>query len=200
MPRNRQTIPREDRVAAVVDAAAQLFVQHGFESVKMTDIAALAGIKSGALYWYFESKDHLLAAVLARLVEDEIARLNELHDTAEPADRVIRFLTDLSPIRPLHAAAHARMAHSEAVAETHAAMIETVRTLTAVALDRIQTPTERDLAIDAVVAAFEGANVPGPWENGPLKIVEFLLQRLNTPDTSRATKPTPAARQQRRTR
>ncbi|NMM90921.1 hypothetical protein B2J88_42520 [Rhodococcus sp. SRB_17] len=179
VPRNHQTIPRPDRVAAVVDSAAQLFVQHGFESVKMADIAAKTGIKSGALYWYFDSKDHLLAAVLGRLVKDEVARLEELPSNVEPADRFIRFLTDLSPTRALHAAAHARMANSEAVTEAHTTLIYTLRTLAAAALDNTQSPEDRELTIDAIVAAFEGANIPGPWENNPLEIVEFLLQRFN---------------------
>lgn len=180
MPRNNQTVPRAERIAAVLDGATRLFLEHGFDTVKMTDIAAEAGIKSGALYWYFQSKDHLLAAALRRLVDDEVERLAELPANVGPADRFVRLLTDLSPIRPLHASAHARMDYSVEVAEAHTFMVETLRSLASAALVKTGVTEVDALAVDSIVAAFEGANLQGPWNNGPLKIVQFLLQQLDS--------------------
>lgn len=61
----RLTTQGEDRRADIVRNAEQLFAEHGYERTRMTDIAAAAGVTKGLLYWYFESKQALIAEILA---------------------------------------------------------------------------------------------------------------------------------------
>ena len=74
MPRNRQHIPREQRVEELLVAADELFLTRGFAKTAMSDIAASTGVTNGALYWYFPTKDHILAAVMDRALNLEIER------------------------------------------------------------------------------------------------------------------------------
>lgn len=48
----------------VLDAAADLFVTHGYEGTTLRRIAEAAGIKAGSIYHHFESKEALFLAVL----------------------------------------------------------------------------------------------------------------------------------------
>lgn len=54
----------QDRRAEIVEAAQQLFAANGYASTRMSDIADSAGVTKGLLYWYFESKDALIAEIL----------------------------------------------------------------------------------------------------------------------------------------
>jgi TetR/AcrR family fatty acid metabolism transcriptional regulator len=53
----------------ILDAAARLFAERGFHRTTTRDIAEAADVSEGTLYNYFESKDALLLAILARLSE-----------------------------------------------------------------------------------------------------------------------------------
>jgi AcrR family transcriptional regulator len=55
------------RREAVVDAAAELFLERGFHGTSMDDLGAAAGISGPGLYRHVASKDDLLMAVLDRL-------------------------------------------------------------------------------------------------------------------------------------
>lgn len=48
----------------VLNAAAELFVTHGYEGTTLRQIAAAAGIKAGSIYHHFDSKEALFLAVL----------------------------------------------------------------------------------------------------------------------------------------
>ncbi|NSC19813.1 TetR/AcrR family transcriptional regulator [Streptomyces albus subsp. chlorinus] len=50
--------------AAVLDAAARLFAEHGVEAVSMDQVAAAAGVGKGTLYRRFGDKSGLAAALL----------------------------------------------------------------------------------------------------------------------------------------
>jgi len=52
--------------ARILDAAIELFRARGFESATMREIAAAAGVATGAAYYYFDSKDALVLAFYDR--------------------------------------------------------------------------------------------------------------------------------------
>jgi AcrR family transcriptional regulator len=60
----------------ILAAAAQLFATHRFHEARMEDIASLAEVGKGTLYRYFQDKDELYLALLARAAE---AILENLH-------------------------------------------------------------------------------------------------------------------------
>jgi TetR/AcrR family transcriptional regulator, cholesterol catabolism regulator len=62
----------------ILDIAAELFATRGYEQTSMRDISAEVGMKPGSLYYYFQSKDVMLDAVLRTGVE-------RLHSAVERA-------------------------------------------------------------------------------------------------------------------
>ncbi|CAN7439043.1 TetR/AcrR family transcriptional regulator [Caulobacter sp. LjRoot300] len=64
--------PASDRL---IDAATELFYQHGFRAIGVDDIAARSGVTKTTLYRYFESKDELAAACLTRLALEDLDEL-----------------------------------------------------------------------------------------------------------------------------
>lgn len=54
----------EDRREQILDAAMRVFSQKGFAKATNKDVAREAGITPGLIYYYFESKESLLANIL----------------------------------------------------------------------------------------------------------------------------------------
>ena len=67
--RKRVTMSPQDRREAIVAAGRQVFTSTGFSRATMADIAHAADMAQGTFYLYFDSKEHLLAAVWERYVE-----------------------------------------------------------------------------------------------------------------------------------
>lgn len=60
---------REDRVDDILSAAVAVFVEKGYESTAVSEIAARIGVVEGTIYKYFESKRELLLRVLEHWYE-----------------------------------------------------------------------------------------------------------------------------------
>lgn len=75
---SRRLLPKTERRAAILRAAATAFAHRGFAGTSMEDVAAEAGITKLIVYRHFESKEALYAAVLeavsTRLAEEFVAR------------------------------------------------------------------------------------------------------------------------------
>ena len=54
-----------ERKQQLVDCAARLFAERGFEETRIKDIVDAAGVAKGLFYWYFENKEALFADVAA---------------------------------------------------------------------------------------------------------------------------------------
>jgi AcrR family transcriptional regulator len=71
----------KQRVAALMDAGAELFAEKGYEATTMTEIASRAGAAIGSLYQFFPSKEALAEALFDRFAERwaaSFARIEEL--------------------------------------------------------------------------------------------------------------------------
>lgn len=64
-----QTPQGQDRRTDIVRSAKLLFAERGYTETRMADIADEVGITKGLLYWYFESKEALIAEILVDLRE-----------------------------------------------------------------------------------------------------------------------------------
>jgi TetR/AcrR family transcriptional regulator, regulator of cefoperazone and chloramphenicol sensitivity len=58
----------------IIDAAIQLFGEHGFDRASTRDIAAAAGVNAPALQYYFENKEGLYKACAEYITDDMRAR------------------------------------------------------------------------------------------------------------------------------
>lgn len=67
------TKTRRERVEAreeeIVTAAHRVFLEHGFEGARVSEIARSARVAEGTIYLYFRNKDALLHAVIAQFYE-----------------------------------------------------------------------------------------------------------------------------------
>ncbi|HKN29266.1 MAG TPA: helix-turn-helix domain-containing protein [Roseiarcus sp.] len=71
----------KQRVAALIDAGAEVFAEKGYEASTMTEIASRAGAAIGSLYQFFPSKEALAEALFNRFTEraaSSFARVEEL--------------------------------------------------------------------------------------------------------------------------
>ena len=59
-----------DRRREIMDAALAAFAEKGLTGATVADITAAAGVAKGTFYLYFDSKDHLVAALRERFVDE----------------------------------------------------------------------------------------------------------------------------------
>jgi AcrR family transcriptional regulator len=95
---SRMDRKKEDTLKKIVTVAVELFNQHGFESVTMEQIAAVADIAKGTLYNYFPSKESIINTYLQRTFQerndDRITLLRQLPDTRARLTQVFSFLVE----------------------------------------------------------------------------------------------------------
>jgi len=60
----------EETRERIIDAALRRFRDQGFDETTMRDVAAEAGMATGAAYYYFRSKEELVMALYARTSEE----------------------------------------------------------------------------------------------------------------------------------
>lgn len=103
MPRADVSQERKDQI---LEAATRVFTQRGFSDARMDDIVEEAGLSKGALYWYFESKEALITAIVDRVFDWETAHMREIIASDVSAPRKIEALIeitvqDLGKMKPL---------------------------------------------------------------------------------------------------
>nr|AUN37711.1 transcriptional regulator, TetR family [uncultured bacterium] len=62
----------------ILEAALELFRDRGFEATTMREIAAAAGVATGAAYYYFDSKDAIVLAFYDQAQKEMADRLEEV--------------------------------------------------------------------------------------------------------------------------
>lgn len=159
MPVNRQAVPREEREAAILEAATTEFTASGFDDTTIAAIARRAGMTSANVHYYFASKDGLVAAVAARSYERLFAALAELDVPVERLHRYVAF----------HLANHALRGQLQAIA------------LRSPELDEVLRRRERWVADAAAQVA------PDPLDAGAVSaVVTGLIEVVAPPDDPRA--------------
>jgi TetR/AcrR family transcriptional regulator len=78
----RGHLPAEERRAATVDAVIALAAHHDPGEISTTAIAQHMGLTQGALFRHFPTKDAILEAVMARVSEQLLARLDAAGEAA----------------------------------------------------------------------------------------------------------------------
>ncbi|MGE5591623.1 MAG: TetR/AcrR family transcriptional regulator [Bacillota bacterium] len=131
----------EQRLAAreltILDAARQVFAEHGYHGSTMREIASRAGVATGTLYLYFANKEALYVALLERLtnlvLQSIVAAratrgdvLSKLEASISAAMEVFAENADLARI-VLVQAAGADPSFEERLAQVHRALAGFVR-------------------------------------------------------------------------
>lgn len=81
------------RAAEILNASAKVFAQRGYHGASTQDIADVLGIRQASLYYYFESKEAALEAVVADAVEDYATRaLGVLKSSLTPSEKLAQLV------------------------------------------------------------------------------------------------------------
>ncbi|HET8954231.1 MAG TPA: TetR/AcrR family transcriptional regulator [Solirubrobacterales bacterium] len=83
----------------VVDTAAALFAERGYDGTSISELTAATGLAAGGLYHYIEGKDDLLIAICDELLEPLLERAREIVAAGAP------------PVEQLHELVGAWVAH-----------------------------------------------------------------------------------------
>ncbi|MFZ3185991.1 MAG: TetR family transcriptional regulator [Pseudomonas sp.] len=70
----------------ILEAAEQAFHQRGMSRTTLAEIASIAGVTRGAIYWHFSNKADLVQAMLDSLHEplDELSKASQNEDEVDP--------------------------------------------------------------------------------------------------------------------
>lgn len=79
-------VKTESRRQAIVEAAAAVFIERGFEATSMAEIASRAGGSKATLYSYFPSKEELFLMVMKFLAEE---RMQQAFARLVPSDDLV---------------------------------------------------------------------------------------------------------------
>jgi AcrR family transcriptional regulator len=79
----------ESRRQQIVDAASICARRAGFHGASMAEIAQAAGLSVGQIYRYFESKEAIIAAIVARDMAEMRDKFSELERSGEPLAQAI---------------------------------------------------------------------------------------------------------------
>jgi AcrR family transcriptional regulator len=82
----------ERRRDGLLRAAAREFAERGYHATSMEDLSAATGLAAGGLYHYIGSKEQLLFAILAQLMDPLLERARELEAAPGPPDERLREL------------------------------------------------------------------------------------------------------------
>ena len=74
----------EGRRQKIVDAASVCACRSGFHGSSMAEIAQQAGMSVGQIYRYFDSKEAIIAAIVARDMAEMRDRYTQLRDGDAP--------------------------------------------------------------------------------------------------------------------
>lgn len=86
---SRREARRQVRREAILDVAAQSFLENGYAGTTMSAIAMLLGGSKATLWNYFPSKEQLFAAVLDRETEEFQQQLSLILKSDAPAERAL---------------------------------------------------------------------------------------------------------------
>jgi AcrR family transcriptional regulator len=86
----RRLTPRgKQRRKELMEFAAARFAENGYHPTSVADIVSGLGVGKGVFYWYFESKDDLLVAILHAAQQDlRRAQQAVIADEPEPLRRI----------------------------------------------------------------------------------------------------------------
>jgi AcrR family transcriptional regulator len=94
--RSERKMPRKRR-GEVLDAAARVFHEKGYEATSIQDIADEVGILKGSMYYYISSKEDVLFEMLQEVHEAALATVLEaVEEDGDPLQKLRAFVSTLA--------------------------------------------------------------------------------------------------------
>lgn len=88
-PRTRIQIEKRE---LIIEAALEIFAQHGFRGATIDQIAEAAGMSKPNLLYYFKSKDDIHRTLIQRLLDTWLAPLREIDDVGDPVTELRSYI------------------------------------------------------------------------------------------------------------
>jgi AcrR family transcriptional regulator len=83
---DRRRVTQDERRAAILAAALDVFSEHGFAAARLDEVAHKAGVAKGTLYLYFPDKEALFEQLLLSVAQPVLHRIEALSaDHGQPA-------------------------------------------------------------------------------------------------------------------
>jgi TetR/AcrR family transcriptional repressor of nem operon len=95
------TAPKQDKRKRLVAGARHVIHQQGVEKTTIADIAQTADVPVGNVYYYFKTKDDLVAAAIESHAGDVHALLDSLDSGRSPQARLKALIRELTAQRAL---------------------------------------------------------------------------------------------------
>ena len=176
------------RVADLIEAGTQIFVEKGYDAATMTEIASRAGASIGSLYQFFPSKTLLAEAIHAEALEALAVEMDALKQTfsdqesaAWIADNLIGRLLDFMQEHPAFLVmAERRDIDPARKARTRKAMRDQIAGL--LALGRPAIAPER---LPTIAISFRRHAVGDDAAGGKLRRTRWLRSRPNAASPSK---------------
>ncbi|GAB3538606.1 helix-turn-helix domain-containing protein [Arthrobacter tecti] len=89
-----RSLAKASRRAALLDAAAQLFAERGYNGVSIEDLGSAAGVSGPAVYRHFSGKPAVLAALLTGVSEDLLEGSNAVVAESPTPEQALRGLIE----------------------------------------------------------------------------------------------------------
>lgn len=102
MPRTVNPEQHAAKRQHILDSAAVLFAQLGYERTTAAQLCRQAGVSMGTLYHYFTGKKQLFIAVLTQDEQRTRDLLQELSTSTEPLEALLTFLAHLAEPATAH--------------------------------------------------------------------------------------------------
>ena len=108
----RKVKPPEERRQEIITVAERLFFVNGYAKTKITDIIKEMGMSKGIFYYYFESKEEVLDAIIQSVIDRDIAAATAI--AADPAlnahEKVFRII----------------VSHHETITQSHRSFVKQI--------------------------------------------------------------------------
>jgi AcrR family transcriptional regulator len=177
----------EERKTQILEAALRVFIRQGIHQTRMDDIVEETGLSKGALYWYFSSKDEIIAAIVNRMFESELSGLVALKSTPGTVrerlmaytERAAQELETQTHLRPVLYEFYALSTRNEAVRGAMQAQFgEYIKALSPLIEEGIRQGEFRALnAADVAIAAaaiFEGAQALRMYDPRAVQLSRYI--------------------------
>ncbi len=171
--------PADERRAEIIDAAIELFAEHGFRGTGVIGLAKRVGMTHSGVLYHFGTKQQLLADVVAirdrRKIESIVEILEDLPADASGFDVIERFAAsqfeDPVLLRMFHVLTAENLSAGSDLHDYFADRIESVRQSIrdAVVDPRNDFTVRSDADIDALATVFAGAinGIEQQWLQDP---------------------------------
>lgn len=89
----KRQIDKTDKRRAILDAAVEVFAQHGFSEATINNVAEKANIAGGTVYLYFKNKEDLLIQAMNEIISSRLAEIKKTISHLEnPLDKLYQMI------------------------------------------------------------------------------------------------------------